>query len=165
MKTLRWVLFPLFLILLITGCGATPIEVVDASLIGTWHGECTINLPIVFDPTQLPQDVERSKTSVAMDITIHEDATVEGTVGEATLEECILKRNRGELGRRLNMASDYIIMDGYLSAPIVSGQDESKVKEFTIPFNLADGHIQGGLMWRQEWKYPYPLCSVDLERS
>ena len=151
---------------LLVGCGATPIEVVDPSLSGTWHGECEISLPVVFDPSELPDSVERTRTTVALNITIHEDATVEGTVGEATLEESVLKRNRGELGRSLNTASDYIIIDGHLSGPIVSGEDENDVKSFTIPFDLVDGRIQGGLMWLQKGKYPLHLCrQLDMERS
>lgn len=151
--------------LLLAGCGATPIETVDPSLVGVWHGECVIDLPVVFDPTQLPEDVERTKTTIPLDITIHTDASVTGTIGEAKLDECVLKHNRSELGRRLNMASDYIIMDGYLSGPIVLGEDENDLKTFTIPFDLVDEHIEGGLMWLQEWKYPFPLCDVDLARA
>ncbi len=150
--------------MLLAGCGAASIDQVDPSLIGTWHGECEISLPVVFNPANLPDGVERTRQAVSMHITIREDAATEGSVGEATLEESVLKRNRGELGRRLNMASDYIIIDGDLSGPIVAGQDENDLKSFTIPFDLVDGEIRGGLMWRQGWKYPYPLCKVELER-
>lgn len=159
-------LFVVVLGTLLVGCGATPIEVVDPSLVGAWHGECEIDLPVVFDPSQLPEGVERTRTAVPLDITIHEDATVAGSFGEAILEECVLKYNRGELGRSLNIASDYVITDGYLSGPIVPGEDETDVKSFTIPFDLVDSHIQGGLMWVQEGTYPFPLCvGVDLERT
>ncbi len=153
------------LAMLLASCGATSIDQVDPSLIGTWHGECEISLPVVFNPDQLPDSVERTRQAVALDITIQEDATIKGTVGEANLEESLLKRNRGELGRRLNMASDYIIIDGHLSGPIVSGQDETELKSFTIPFDLIGDEIRGGLMWRQAWKYPFPLCRVELERQ
>ena len=150
--------------ILLASCGATPIKEVDPSVTGTWHGECEIGLPVVFNPAQLPDGVDRTRRVVALNITIHENAAVEGTVGEATIEGSVLKRNRGELGRSLNMASDYIIIDGYLSRPIVSGEDESDLKSFTIPFDLVDNQIQGGLMWRQAGKYPLPLCHVNQER-
>lgn len=151
--------------MLLNGCLATPIQEVDPSLTGTWHGECEFGLPIVFNPTQLPENVERTQATVTFDIIIHEDATVEGAIGDATIEESVLKHNRGELGQSLNIATDYLISDGYLSGPIVLGEDENDVKAFSIPFNLVDGHIRGSLFWRQEMKYPYPLCpNLDLER-
>jgi len=149
---------------LLAGCGATPIETVEPSLAGTWRGECEINLPVVFDPTQLPDGVERTQRTLAMELTIHEDAAVDGTVGEATVKDSVLKRNRGEVGRRLNMASDYIITDGFLVGPLVSGADDNDRKSFTIPFNLVDNRIQSWIMWKQAWKYPYPLCKFDVEQ-
>ncbi len=150
--------------LVLTSCGATAMEVVDPELVGAWQGECKIGLPVVFNPNQLPENVPRSVTTVKVAITISEDATVEGCIGEAIVEECVLKRNRGELGRMLDMATDYIIMDGYLAGPIVSGHDENDSKSFMMPFNLVEGRIPGGLNWQQKWKYPYPLCVIDLER-
>jgi hypothetical protein len=151
--------------LLFTGCSDTPIAAVDESLMGSWYGHCEIGLPVVFDPTQLPANVERTQTTVDFELTIHEDATVQGRLGEATLQDCVLKQNRTDLGRALNLETDYIVIDGYLSGLIVSSQDEDEHKDFTIPFNLEDGRVQGSLMWLQAWKYPFPLCRVDLERK
>ena len=97
-------------------------------------------------------------------ITIREDARVTGTVGGAELVDCVLKRNRGELGRQLNVASDYIIMDGYLDGPIIPGDEELR-KDFTIPFDVVDGRMQGSIMWVQGLKYPSPLLHVDLDKD
>ncbi len=160
----RYVVIIIVLGALFAGCGATAIEEVPPSLIGTWQGECEINLPVAFNPTQLPEDVARTQQAVDVTVIINGDASVEGAVGEALLAKSVLKRNRGELGRRLNVASDYIIIDGYLTGPIVAGEDESERKSFTIPFDLVDDQIHGGLMWRQALKYPLPLCDVDLDR-
>lgn len=151
--------------ILLAGCGATPIDVVDPALVGVWEGDCEVGLPVVFDPSQLPDNVARTRSIATLTITIREDATIDGTLGEAAIEASVLKRNRHELGRSLNVASDYIIIDGHLAGPIVSGADETDVKPFTLPFDLVDGRIQGGLMWRQTGKYPFPICSVDLQRS
>lgn len=149
---------------LLAGCVDTPITEVDSSLVGEWRGDCEIGLPVVFDPTQIPEGVERSHTNVALVITIHDDASIEGRMGEATFVEAVLKQNRTELGRVLNVETDYIIADGYLSGPIVPGADETERKSFTVPFNLVEGRVQGSLFWLQSLKYPYPLCRVDLER-
>ncbi len=160
-----YVVIVIVLSALVAGCGATAIGEAPPSLIGTWQGECEINLPVAFNPTQLPEDVTRSQQAVEVTIIIQEDASVDGMVGEALLAKSVLKRNRGELGRNLNVASDYIIIDGYLTGPIVAGEDEIERKSFTIPFDLVDDQIHGGLMWRQAWKYPLPLCDVDLDRQ
>jgi hypothetical protein len=168
MKAFNYSLLALMIVVLVivlASCGATPIEVVDPLLVGSWYGECGLSLPIVFNPNELPDSVERTQQAVALTVIIHEDAVVDGTIGEATLQDSVLKQNRGELGRRLNIASDYIIINGYLSGPIVPGQDDNELKSFTIPFDLADEKIQGGLMWRQEWRYPYPLCKVVMEQQ
>ena len=108
MKEMRF--FPVLLVIAVAGvmaagCLATPIAVVDAALVGDWQGECRIGLPVLFDPGEIPEGVERTYTTVSLDLTIHEDATVEGALGEAAIDGSVLKRNRSELGRALNMAS------------------------------------------------------------
>ena len=164
-KHVGWLVMLCCFSLFMAGCGATPIEEVDPTLTGTWQGECAIKVPIVFNPTQLPDDVVRQEITVPMALTLHADATVEGWVGDATIEESVLMTNRGDLGRSLNIASDYIILNGHLAGAIVAGQDETEIKAFSIPFDVVDGQIHGGLMWRESWKYPLPLCEVDLTRS
>ena len=169
MKEMRF--FPVLLVIAVAGvmaagCLATPIEVVDAALVGDWQGECRIGLPVLFDPGEIPEGVERTYTTVSLDLTIHEDATVEGALGEAAIDGSVLKRNRSELGRALNMASDYIVTDGVLSGAIVPGEDEGDPKQFTIPFDLVDGQLEGGVMWVEPSKYPFPLCTqVALART
>lgn len=149
--------------LLVTGCGATPIDTVPASLLGTWQAEATVRAPISFAPP--PKDMPRQvDETIELNIIIHEDASVSGTVGGAELKECVLKNNRSELGRQLNIASDYIVIDGYLDGPIIPGDTELH-KDFTIPFDVVDGHMQGSVMWLQDWKYPSPLMEVDLDRD
>lgn len=164
-KTVAWLLMLCGLGLFIAACGATPIDVVAPALVGHWRGDCAINVPVVFNPTQLPDDVVRHAVTVTLALTIHADATVEGWVGDASIEESELMTNRGDLGRSLNIASDYIILNGHLAGAIVAGQDETESKAFSLPFDLVDGQIHGGLMWRESWKYPLPLCSVDLARA
>jgi len=149
--------------LLVAGCGATPMEHVDASLLGTWHGAATVRPPISFVPPS--DDTPRQpEVAVSITVTIHDDARVTGAVGDAELVNCVLKYNRDELGRQLNIASDYIVIDGYLQGSIIPG-DEELYKDFTIPFNVVDGHIQGSIMWLQKGKYPSPLMRVDLVKS
>ena len=157
------VLFFFLATLGIAGCGATPMDNVDASLLGTWQGKANVRPPISFVPPS--DDTPRQpEVTVPLKVTIHADARVTGSVGDAELVDCVLKYNRGELGRQLNLASDFIIMDGHLQGSIIPG-DEELHKDFTIPFNVVDGHIQGSIMWLQKGKYPSPLMRVDLTRN
>lgn len=141
---------------LLVGCLARPLDTIPDPLLGTWHGESTVRLPIVFVPEPDDDPSDDVRLPIAIDLIIHNDGTVTGTVGDAELVDCVLKQNRGELGRQLNMATDYIIMDGYLSGAIVP-EDEEPEKSLTIPFNLVDGHLRGTLFWVQSGKYPLPL--------
>ncbi len=150
---------------LLAGCLARPMETIPAPLIGTWHGESTVRLPIVFVPESDDDPSDDVRVPVAIELTIHDDGTVTGTVGDAELVECVLKQNRGELGRRLNMATDYIIMDGYLAGAVVP-EDETPEKDLTIPFNIVDDHLHGSLFWEKEWQYPLPLMpQIELVKD
>lgn len=140
------------------GCLARPLDTVPAALLGAWHGEATVRLPIVFEPEPDSDPTDDVLLPLAIDITIDEDGTVTGTVGDAELVDCVLKQNRSELGRQLNIATDYIVMDGYLAGAIVI-EDETPEKNITIPVNLVDGQLRGSLFWVKAWKYPLPLLS------
>ena len=158
-KTMRRLPLPLAVLTVVTllvGCLARPLATVPEPLLGTWHGESTVRLPIVFVPEPDNDPSDDVRLPITIDLTIHDDGTVTGTVGDAQLVDCVLKKNRGELGRQLNLATDYIIMDGYLSGAIVP-EDEEPEKELTIPFNIVDGHLHGTLFWVQPGKYPLPL--------
>lgn len=141
---------------LLTSCLAHPMASIPNTLVGTWHGESDIRLPIVFVPEPDDDPTNDIIVPVGVEIAIHDDGTVTGMVGGAELRDCVLKQNRGELGRSLNIATDFIIMDGYLDGPIVP-EDTVLQKDLTIPFNIVDEQLKGTLFWTMEWKYPLPL--------
>lgn len=122
----------LLVVTLVTGCLAQPMASIPAPLLGAWHGEATVRLPIVFVPEPDDDPSDDVVAPVAIDLTIRDEGTVTGTVGDAQLVDCMLKQNRGELGRRLNLATDYIVMDGYLRGAIVP-EDETPVKDLRFP--------------------------------
>lgn len=147
---------------LVTGCLAHPLQTVPESLLGDWHGDATVRLPLVFVPAPDADPNDDVVRPLAIDLTIHDDGTVTGMVGDAELVDCVLKQNRGEWGRQLNWATDYIVMDGYLAGAIVP-EDKTPEKKITLPFNLVEGHWRGSLFWVKEWKYPHPLLpQLDL---
>lgn len=154
----------LFISLLTTSCLAQPLTTAPPELIGHWHGEGEISIPVLFDPSEAPTFPDLEKVPITIDLVIQEDATVTGTVGGATLQDAILASNRGDLGRSLNMATDWLVQSGTLEGAIVPDQDTTATKDFSLPFNLEDERMQGTLFWRQTGKYPYPLVRIDLAR-
>ena len=167
-KTIRiiFLILTMCVVLAISGgCLAQPMDEIPETLLGTWHGESSVRLPIVFVPEPDNDPSDDLFVSVTINITIHEDGVVTGMIGGAELKNCVLKQNRGELGRQLNVATDYVIIDGYMDGPIVTA-DEVLAKDLSIPFNVVDGRIEGSLFWRKAGRYPLPLIPhIELVRD
>ena len=121
-------------------------------LIGTWFNKAEVFAAFKKDqyPSKNPAD------SIEIEITINPDGTVTGTVGNATLENCKIGKNRSWLGRFLKIRTDYIIHKGHLSGKIVQDDKETR-RNFTIPFNIVDDQLVGGFMVKKAWKYPEPM--------
>ncbi len=83
------------------------------------------------------------QTNLSVKVDLHEDGTVTGTVGDATLTGGQFLRNRGWLGRRLNLFSDYIIT-GSLNGAIVKAEGITRSKVM-IPLDFVSGALKGGL--------------------
>ena len=83
------------------------------------------------------------QTNLPLALEIKGDGTVTGKVGDATLTKGRFRRNRGWLGRKLNIKTDYIIT-GSLEGPIVAAEGivRSGVK---IPVNNSAGKLVGGI--------------------
>lgn len=106
-------------------------KVVTEAMAGHWEGSAQV-IVIWCQQTNLPLAVD-----------IREDGTVTGKIGDATLTNGRLKRNRGWLGRKMNLGTDYIIM-GELRGAIVAreGIIRSRVN---MPLNFRGGSFVGGL--------------------
>jgi len=68
---------------------------------------------------------------------------VSGTVGDAKLTEGRFQQNRGWLGRKLNLWSDYIITGG-LDGAIVAAEG-IKRERVMLPLDYNDGIFKGGV--------------------
>ena len=66
-----------------------------------------------------------------------------GTVGDARLMEGRFLKNRGGLGRKLNIETDYIIK-GHLDGPIVAAEGITRARVM-MPLNFDGGSIKGGV--------------------
>lgn len=80
---------------------------------------------------------------LGLKLTIWPDGTVSGTVGDATLRKARLESNRGWLGRKLNLKTDWIIR-GELSGPIVAAEKIVRTS-VSIPLNHDGKRYTGGL--------------------
>ncbi len=103
------------------------------------------------------------QTNLPVQLDIGADGSVVGTVGDARLEAGRFQQNRGWVGRKLNLATDYIIT-GNLSGAIVAaeGIDRSGVM---IPLNLSGGNLKGGVNttgWKFGGKKKMCLAAASL---
>jgi hypothetical protein len=106
-------------------------NIVTPAMAGHWEGNARIivswcrqkNLPVAVD--------------------IQADGSVTGKIGDATLIGGSFEANRGWLGRKLNLATDYIIT-GKLDGAIVAAEGIARDKIY-IPLNLKDNAFLGGI--------------------
>lgn len=95
--------------------------------------------------------------TVLVSITFLEGGNVIGYIGNAEIHSCYSYRNRGTVGRFLNLKTDYIVKDGTVLG-FIFPEDEPLDQAFTFPFNiLENGQIRGEFMLLQAWKYREPL--------
>ena len=115
---------------LLAACSSNPTSL-PAGLTGNWTGDARI-IVVWAKQKHLPVALE-----------IHPDATVTGTVGDATLVDASVRKNRTDLGRQLNLATDYIIT-GDLTSPLIAAEHITR-DSLNIPFNLHGRTIKGGI--------------------
>ena len=84
---------------------------------------------------------QQTNLNVAVDI--RADGNVSGKVGGATLIGGRFAANRGWLGRKLNLATDYIIT-GRLEGALVPAEGIVRDRVY-IPLNLKDNALVGGI--------------------
>lgn len=106
-------------------------EIVTKPMLGHWEGRTCI----------VVDWCKQKQLSVSIDI--YQDGTVTGKIGDATLTAGQFKQNRGWLGRKLNLATDYIIT-GSLNGAIVAAEHitRSSVK---IPLDFCGNTFAGGV--------------------
>jgi hypothetical protein len=113
-------------------------SVVTPAMLGQWEGHARIIVSWCHQ-TNLPVKVD-----------IHADGSVTGMVGDAKLSKGRFHRNRGWLGRKLNLATDYIIT-GKLDGTIVAAEGISR-ERVKMPLNFSGGSFKGGIN-SSGWKF------------
>lgn len=106
-------------------------DTVTNALVGHWHGGARI----------VVDWCKQQRLPVAIEI--HSDGSVTGKIGDATLKNGRLSRNRGWIGRKLNLATDYIITGGLTGSIIViEGITRSSV---SVPLDFTSNTLVGGV--------------------
>lgn len=126
----------------------------DETIIGLWSGNGKSHIDL---PSDNSEEYINTYTEVEIMIIIHEDGTVTGSVGDATLTECHITLNRTDFERSIHFKTDYIIK-GQLQDAIVVG-DAISYRDITIPFNIEDDTLKGSLFLIKGWEYPYPIVA------
>jgi len=106
-------------------------QLVTKEMAGHWSGHGDI---VVSWTRQKQIDVQ---------LTISPDGSVQGTIGDAALIGGHLTRNRGWLGRALDIKTDYIIT-GRLQNCLIDGEGVCR-DSVKIPLDWSKGHFTGGL--------------------
>ncbi len=124
----------------------------DMSIVGTWTGT---------GETRQFGELEKIKVKIRID----KSGAVKGTVGEAALEECVIKLNRNDFERFINVKNDYSIGEGHLEGAVTS-EDKLTYRNIMMPFNIEEDTIVGTLFRVEGLMYPEPLLlHLELKKQ
>lgn len=98
-------------------------------MVGQWEGNAQI-IVIWCRQQQLKVSVE-----------IFPDGRVSGRIGDAEISDGKISRNRGPLGRKLQLATDWIIR-GNLVGAVVAAEGIQRTS-FSMPLNFSHGQYEG----------------------
>ena len=131
-------------------------SIVTSAMVGHWEGNARIIVTWCH------------QTSLPVKLDIRADGSVTGTVGDAKLTEGFFERNRGWLGRTLNLATDYIVR-GNLDGAIVATEGITR-SEVMIPLDFSGRKFAGGIntsgtLFGGKEKMPFSATSLTLTRS
>lgn len=130
------------------------------TLVGIWRENAEIFGSFKIEP--YPSKAPEGHQDVV--IAIDASGTITGRVGQAVFNNCTLRRNRGWLGRTLNVKSDFIVLGGHMEGKIAP-KDEGGRREFTIPFNIKNGKLSGTIMLLPKFPLTHPLNLEKDKRS
>lgn len=128
-------------------------SIVTPAMAGHWEGSARIIVSWCRQK-QLPIKVD-----------INADGSVTGTVGDAKLTNGHFQANRGWLGRKLNLATDFIV-SGSLEGALVAAEGISRARVM-IPLNFSEGSFKGGVntsgtLFGGKEKMPFSAADLTL---
>jgi hypothetical protein len=106
-------------------------QATDPRMVGRWKGDATIFVSWT------------AAKSLTVQVVIAPNDSVTGTIGDARLVDGYFERNRGWLGRTLNIKTDYIIT-GKLDGPIIAAENIRRDRVM-LPLNWKNNRFEGGV--------------------
>lgn len=136
-------------ILVITSCSD---NILPGSLAGTYNGKERIVIRYNKDGQYIFRD-----DVVMVSLFIDSSGKVAGMVGEATLEDCNVTKNRGWIGRQLGIGTDFLI-NGMLKGNTFD-KDTIVDKDISIPFNIENKKLKGSMLLTTKGQ-SFPMISI-----
>jgi len=137
------------LIFILTSCDE---QVIPDSLPGTYTGKERIIIRYDRGGQYIFRD-----DYVMVSLMIDSIGNVTGMVGEATLVDCNVNRNRGWISWQLGIKTDFLIR-GMLKGNTFD-KDTLVNKYISIPFNIENGELKGSLFMNANGD-SFPIISV-----
>ncbi|MCX6153683.1 MAG: hypothetical protein NT007_05955 [Candidatus Kapabacteria bacterium] len=100
--------------------------------------------------------------SVDLFLNISLNGKVTGNLGNATFQGCSVHKNRGWVGRMLNIATDYTIR-GKLKGSIFPS-DTIMEKEIMMPMGIENNSLHGTIFQKSGVLDIYPMLSFKLKK-
>jgi len=156
MKTIKLILAICSLYLLFVSCKQWE---VPTDLIGNWQSKQKIT---VRNKVNGKYVFINAPDSIPLEFIIDEKGNVNGHLGNAVFENCKVQKNRSDLGKKLNLATDYVIK-GNLKGTIFP-EDPHMTKEISAPFNVKNNKMEGSL-FQMFGLDLYPVTGMDAVRQ
>lgn len=130
---------------------------VPESLVGTWSGTQKVTVRV----RQARGGFRFVSDTVAIALGVRADGSVEGRVGGATLVGSYVLKNRGWVGRLINVATDFRL-EGRLQGALFP-EDPIPTMDVHAPFGISGDTLTGSL-FQQSGMGVYPMVDLHLAR-
>jgi hypothetical protein len=139
--------------------GSCKLKEVPAELVGKWESKQKVTVRTKESGQYI---FLNAPDSVLLQFTIDDKGNVSGHLGDAVLENCKVGRNRGNLGRALNLATDYVIKGNLKGAIFPS--DPYLNKEISAPFDIKNNKMEGSF-FQMFGLDLYPITGMDAVKQ
>lgn len=156
MKPIIFITFFIVLLMFIHSCKQWEMP---SHLEGNWQSKQQVKVRIKSDGKYV---FLSAQDSVLLKMKIDQYGNITGTLGNAIFESCKVQKNRGELGRTLNLATDFVIK-GKLKGKIFDDDPYSE-KEISAPFDVSNNKMNGSIFQLFGFDL-FPVSGLDATKQ